>query len=85
MHISPEIRTVDIDTAFRQVQQDSSRTAGNVHHTAGAVFPGQIQVKLLKTLMVICSLGIHSLKVKVIVFGDIPEIVQIHGTPPHFF
>ena len=35
--------------------------------------------------MMIRSLGVHDLKIAVVVFGNISEIVQIHGTPPHFF
>ena len=84
-HFPGKIRTVHIDAAFRQIKQNGTRAAGHIHHTAGTVFAGQIQVKLLESFVMIRSLGVHDLKISVVVLGNIPEIVQIHGTPPRFF
>ena len=76
-HLFGKIRAVNLNAAFRQVQEHSACAAGHIHHAAGSVPAGQVQVKLPEVLMVII-MRVHHFEIPVIVFSNVLIIVQVH-------
>ena len=52
------------------MEQHRTGTAGNVNDTAAAVQASQLQIKILKALIVV-MLTIHGIKIAVIILGHI--------------
>ena len=74
-HLLREVRAVRHNPAFRQVQQNRARSAGDIDDAAVAVLLRELVVKFTKAFVVVVIVGVHYVEIPVVIFRHILVIV----------